>query len=354
MKLFYLSVMKARGLILIAFLAAAASVLLASAAQVGAQDYPQRIPFVIATGPTGGTYFPIGEAMAGIVSHPPGVSRCDTANVCGPAGLIASARSSDGAIQNVLDVNAHRVDSALAQSDVVADAVAGKGAFAKNPQTHIRVIAGLFPEQVHLVVRVGAHIAGVAELRGKRVSIGANGSGTIVPARDVLAAYGLPESRLKISHDPADVAAGELDKGDLDAFFFVGGAPVALVEELLQQKKAILIPIDGAARAKLLAAHHELSPSVIPAGTYSGFGALQTVSVRAVWIVNDAVPVPIVYGVTQALFNPANRDTLYGAHSSAKAISINTAAENPPAPLHPGAAQFYRAAGKLTAPKKGR
>src|SRR5580692_2932604 len=124
MKLFYLSVMKARLLILTAFFAAGALALLASAALVGAQDYPARISFVIATGPTGGTYFPVGEAIAGIVSHPPGVSRCETANVCGPAGLIASARSSDGAIQNVLDVNAHRVDSALAQSDVVADAAA--------------------------------------------------------------------------------------------------------------------------------------------------------------------------------------------------------------------------------------
>lgn len=354
MKLFYVSVMKARLLILTAFFAAAASALLASAALVGAQDYPQRISFVIATGPTGGTYFPVGEAIAGIISNPPGVSRCETANVCGPAGLIASARTSDGAIENVLDVNAHRVDSALAQSDVVVDAVTGKGAFAKNPQSHVRVIAGLFPEQVHLIARAGAHIASVADLRGKRVSIGATSSGTIVPARDVLAAYGLAESRMKISHDAADVAAGDLDKGDLDAFFFVGGAPVALVQELLQQKKAVLIAIDGAARAKLLAAHRELSASVIPAGTYDGVGALQTVSVRAVWIVNDAVPAQTVYGVTRALFNPANRNTLYGAHSSAKAISINSAANDPPAPLHPGAAQFYREAGKLTAPQKAR
>ena len=237
MKLFYLSVMKARILILIGFFAAGALALLASAALVTAQDYPPRVSFVIATGPTGGTYFPIGEAMAGVVSNPPGVSRCEAANVCGPAGLIASARSSDGAIQNVMDVNAHRVDSALAQSDVVADAVAGKGAFAGNPQTHIRTIAALFPEQVHLIVRAGAGISSVKDLRGKRVSIGATSSGTIVPARDVLEAYGLAVSRLKVSNDPADIAAARLDKGDLDAFFFVGGAPVALAQELLQQKK---------------------------------------------------------------------------------------------------------------------
>lgn len=345
MNLLYVSVMKTRVLILLSFLAFGAAALMVAPAP--AQDYPRRIPFVIATGSTGGTYFPIGEAIAGIVSNPPGVSRCEVESVCGPPGLVASARSSDGAIENVLDVNAHRVDSALAQSDVVADAVAGKGAFAKNPQTHVRVIATLFPEQIHLVARAGTHIASVKDLRGKRVSIGTANSGTIVPARAILEAYGLPLSRLKISNDPADVGATALDKGDIDAFFFVGGAPVALVQELMQQKKAVLIPIDGPARAKLLAAHHELNASTIPANTYAGVNLVQTVSVRAVWIVNDSEPDAVVYGVTRALFNPANRDALYGAHSSARSISLDSAAGKPPAPLHPGAAKFYREMGKL-------
>jgi uncharacterized protein len=339
--------MKFRVLALTALLTAAALALLGVSTLVTAQSVPKRIPFVIATGPTGGTYFPIGEAIAGIVSHPPGVSRCETAGVCGPQGLIASARSSDGAIENVLDVNADRVDSALAQSDVVADAFAGKGVFKKNPQTHIRVIAALFPEQVHLVAATHAHIASVRDLRGKRVSIGAASSGTIVPARAVLAAYHVAEWRIRLSHDPADVAASRLDKGDLDAFFFVGGAPVALVQQLVQQKKAVLIPIDGIDRKRLLAADRELSAAVIPANAYDGLGAVQTVSVRAVWIVNDSEPDAIVYGVTRALFNPVNRDTLYGAHSSAKAISLETAALDPPAPLDSGAARFYREMGKL-------
>src|SRR4029077_14956299 len=76
-----------------------------------------RMAFVIATGPTGGTYFPIGEAIAGIVSHPPGVYRCERTGVCGPPGLIASVRTSQGAAANALAVNAHTVEAALAQSD---------------------------------------------------------------------------------------------------------------------------------------------------------------------------------------------------------------------------------------------
>ena len=153
-------------------------------------SWAQRQFFIIATGPSGGTYFPIGEAIAGLVSHPPGLHRCDAPGVCGPAGLIASAQTSEGTIANVMDVNAHRVNSGLAQADVIAEAVAGTGDFKKlGPQTHVRVIADLFPEELHLVAAKSAHIASVFDLRNRRVSLGDPASGTIVTARAVLAAW---------------------------------------------------------------------------------------------------------------------------------------------------------------------
>src|SRR5205814_2867925 len=105
------------------------TVLALAVALSGKAQTVSRVPFVIATGPTGGTYFPVGEAIAGIVSHPPGVYRCEQTGVCGPPGLIASVRTSQGAAANVLAVNAHIVEAALAQSDVVAEAVAGRGIF---------------------------------------------------------------------------------------------------------------------------------------------------------------------------------------------------------------------------------
>src|SRR5512140_3031315 len=88
-----------------------------------AQTMPARISFQIVTGSTGGTYFPVGQLIAGLVSHPPGVDRCESAPVCGPSGLIVSARTSDGAVANVLSVNRGTADSGFAQGDVVADAV---------------------------------------------------------------------------------------------------------------------------------------------------------------------------------------------------------------------------------------
>lgn len=305
----------------------------------------QRISFVLLTGSTGGTYFPIGQAIAGIISHPAGLARCDAPDVCGPAGLVASVRTSEGAVANLIAVNAGRANAGLAQSDVVAEAVVGKGRFRKDgPQSHIRVVAALFPEEVHLVAAKGSHIARVADLRGKRVALGAPESGTAASARAVLSAFRV--GRLKPSDDAPDVAAQELEEGKLDAFFFVGGAPVELLRGLIAGGRAVLVPIDGAGRKRLLAEEPGLQADTIATDTYPGLAApIDTVSVRAVWIVNDAEPEGLVYAITRALFNPANRGLLLAAHPSARLIRLDGAARDLPAPLHPGALKFYRDVG---------
>src|ERR1700759_462516 len=228
-----------------------------------AADTP-RISFQIATGSTVGIYFPVGEAIAGLISHPPGVNRCEVANVCGPAGLIASARTSEGTMDNLLSVNDGNVDSGLAQSDVVAAAVKGEGPFkAKGKQSHVRVIASLFTEEVHLIAADKANIKSVADLRGKRVSFGAEGSGVGVTAREILAAYRIPESRLKlVSADlPASVAL--IKQGKLDAFFAVGGVPIGGVGDLLASHVIKLVPITGPVRDRLLKAEPALTASTI-------------------------------------------------------------------------------------------
>src|ERR1700733_4080446 len=94
-----------------------------------ADSGPTRISFQIATGSTEGVYFPVGQAIAGLVSHPLGVGRCDTATVCGPAGVILSARTSEGTTDNLRSVNQGLVDSGFADGDVIAAAVKGEGVF---------------------------------------------------------------------------------------------------------------------------------------------------------------------------------------------------------------------------------
>jgi TRAP transporter TAXI family solute receptor len=316
-----------------------------------AQTMPARISFQIVTGSTGGTYFPIGQLIAGLISHPAGVDRCDTVAVCGPSGLIISARTSDGAVSNVLVVNSASADSGFAQGDVVAEAVTGTGAFRKaGKQSNIRVIADLFPEDVHLIVARNSKIAKVADLRGKRVSLGIDSSGTSVTVRAILAAYDLPLSRMKVRRDNADTDAQLMQKGQLDAFFFVGGRPVALIDDLISRRVARLVPIDGAGRERLVKLASGLSAATIPSGTYHGSPAVETVSVRALWIVNAHEPDDLVYGIARALFSPGNRAALDAENDSSAMIHLDTAVVDLPAPLHPGAERFFREAGRWPRP----
>ncbi len=316
---------------------AAFAALFLSAATVAA-DTP-RISFQIVTGATTGTFFPVGEAIAGLISHPPGVNRCEKANVCGPAGLIVSARTSDGTMSNLLSVNDGGVESGLAQSDVIAAAVKGTGPFkSRGKLTHLRVIASLFSEEVHLVVSEKARIGKMSDLRGKRVSLGLAGSGVGFTAREILAAYRIPEARLKQVSLDTPGAIALMRQGKLDAFFAVGGVPIAGVSDLLSDHTAKLLPITGPARERLTKREPSLEIATI---TYPGQEPVPTVSTRAFWIVRDTVPDNLVYGITRALFNPANRDALSASHPSARQIGLNTAALMPPAALHPGAARFY-------------
>jgi TRAP transporter TAXI family solute receptor len=306
--------------------------------------WAQRISFAIATGPSSGTYFPVGEAIAGLISHPPGSDRCGNASVCGPEGLIATAQTSAGSAANVMAVNSGRVDSALAQSDVVAEAVNGTGQFRGRKQTHIRIIASLFPEDIHLVVRRKSRITSVEGLRGKRVSIGPADSGTALTARAVLAAY--RPRNVRVSIDSADSAAQKLEAGKIDAFFFVGGPPIPLVQALISSGTAALVPIDGAPRERLIARGEGLTADTISASVYGNGEAVPTLAEQSLWIVNDSEPADIVYALARALFAPSNRARLREGPHNLRLISLSQATKDLPAPLHPGAARFFRDEGQ--------
>lgn len=309
---------------------------------------PQRIAFQIATGSVSGKYFPMGEMLAGLLSHPPRVARCDTADVCGPPGVIVSTRASEGSTTNVLAVNRHSVDSALAQADVVALALAGKGQFkATGPARNVRVIANLYPEDVHLVVSTKSRIASVADLRGKRVSLSTKGSGTIATAQAILAAYRIPEKSIKPNYASIDKAAELLQAGRLDALFFVGGTPVHLIDQLVKNKSARLVAIDGEGRKRLLATHSFFSADKIPWHAYSGAPAVETVSVGALWIVNASEPDDVIYAMVKALYNRTNRGTLDRFNNDDRFVQLDNAAQGTVAPLHPGALRYYKEVGVL-------
>ena len=311
---------------------------------LGAADTaPDRIFFQIATGQTGGAYFPVGEAMAGLISHPAGVDRCNKPGVCGPSGLIITARTSPGTLENLTAVNNGTAESGLARSDVIAAAVKGEDQFRRSGKAvHIRVIASLFSEDVHLIVAARSKIKNVGDLKGKRVGMGSAGSGLNLTVREVLSAYRVSEASVRPVNASLLDAAALMRAGKLDAIFAVSGIPLEQVTNLVASGQVRLVPIDGPGRDRLLKQAPALAKASIPANVYPGQPAVETVSARALWIVRDSVPEALVYGITKALFNPANREGLADSHPSAREIGLSTAAQKLPAPLHPGALRYYR------------
>jgi hypothetical protein len=263
--------------------------------------------------------------------------------------VILSARTSQGAADNLRSVNQGLVDSGLAQGDVVAAAVAGRDVFRRSGRAlHLRVIASLFSEQAHLVVAEGSKIGKVADLRGKRLALGNEGSGAAITGREILAAWNLT-GRVRLVAEDGASAAQLLQSGKIDAFFTVAGVPLDAVKDLIARHQARLVPIDGEGRDRLIKMVPQLAPAVIAANAYPGTPATETVSTRAFWVARDSAPDSLIYGVTRALFNAANQGALAASHPSARDITLHNAPLTPPAILHPGAARFYREAGVIPA-----
>jgi len=312
---------------------------------------PDRVYFQISTASVSASDFSVGELLAGILSHPPGISRCEPQYLCGPAGLIVSTRAADGAAASIIAVNSGATNSGLAQADVVAQAVTGQGPFAATGSAQqLRVIANLFSQSVHLIAATTSGIANVGDLRGKRVSLSPENSGSIVAARAVLQAYGVPEWRLSRNYDSPDIAADLLRRGELDAMFFVGGEPVDLVTRLVTEGVAVLIPLEGEGRERMIAAHPYLRVSVIAQGTYPGLPTIETLGVGTLWVTNASAPDRLVYGMVRAIYNPENRAAIERVTTGSDFLELDTAMTGATAPFHPGALQYYAEAGVFPAP----
>ena len=209
---------------------------------LGAVESSMRF-FRIGTGSTAGTYYPVGGVIAAAISNPPGSHPCDEGGACGVPGLIAVAQSTDGSVDNVRMIASGALESALCQADVAYWAYRGEEIFAeKGPVEELRVIASLYAETLHLVVRRGAGIRSLKDLAGKRVSLDRPASGTRVDANLLLEAYGVsPESFEDLPLTTGQAAQAVRD-GTLDAFFLVAGAPVTAIAELAWEQRIDLLP----------------------------------------------------------------------------------------------------------------
>jgi TRAP transporter TAXI family solute receptor len=309
--------------------------------------------FRIGTGPTGASYFPVGAMLASIISNPPGSRDCAAGGSCGVPGLIAVSQTSQGSVDNLEAMAAGQLDSGLSQADVAFWAYGGSGPFqSRTPMKSLRVIASLYLESLQLVVRRDAGIRTVPQLRGKRVSLGAQGSGTLITARQVLAAYKLGEKLVKPSYLSAAAAADLIRGGQLDAFFQVAGAPVPAIADLALTVPIDMLPFDDDVAAGLRAAYPFFAIDLITASTYLGIADTVTLGIAALWLTTDAADEELIYGITKALWHPSTRSVL-DQTPIGRQIRFDTATANLPLPLHPGAARYYdEVEQKLEAQKK--
>lgn len=307
---------------------------LALVAAAGAAHAQQQF-FRIGTGGTAGTYYPVGGMIANAVSQ--------------PGKIAASAQASNGSVANVTGVAGGALESGFSQADVATWAYKGTGLYDGKPNVPgLRLIANLYPESVHVVVKKGSGIKSVADLRGKRVALDEPGSGTLVNARAILAAYGLKESDIKPEYIKPNQAGDKMKDGALDAFFFTGGAPAGAIAELASAGTGIdLLPIDGKEADALRASSPFFAPDTIAAETYKGVGAVKTLAVGAQWVTSDKVDANLVYEVTKALFSEATQKQLAAGHAKGKFITRENAVQGAGIPFHAGAEKFYKEVGLL-------
>ena len=308
---------------------------LATAVALAATGAQAQQFFRIGTGGTAGTYYPVGGMIANAVSQ--------------PGKIVVTAQASNGSVANVNGIAGGAMESGFSQSDVATWAQKGTGIYEGKPNVPgLRLIANLYPESVHVVVKKGSGIKSVADLKGKRVALDEPGSGTLVNARAILLAYGIKETDIKPEYIKPNQAGDKMKDGSLDAFFFTGGAPAGAIAELASAGGGIeLLPIDGAQADALRKSSPFFSPDSIAAETYKGVGTVQTLAVGAQWVTIDKADATVVYEITKALFGTAAQQQLAAGHAKGKFITKENAVKSAGIPFHPGAEKFYREAGLM-------
>jgi TRAP transporter TAXI family solute receptor len=301
--------------------------------------------FRIGTGGAGGTYFPIGGLIANAISSPPGARSCEKGGTCGVPGLIAIAVSTNASVANVNAIHAGQLDAGLAGAQSVTQGYEGTGKFAGNKKDNIRIIANLYPEDMHLVLPKGTKLSSLKDLNGKRVGVAAAGSGTQVSVRMILKHYGIKakEQELGLSQSTQRLADGQLD-----AFFYAGGTPFASLIQLGSTKGFELYRFSAAERKAI----NEIIPyyvdSLIPAGTYENITIdTPTVAVNGQLITSKDQPEELIYAITKALWSKKTRGLLDKGHAKGKAIRLETALKGVLIPIHPGAERFYKEVGMI-------
>jgi len=307
--------------------------------------------FRIGTGGAGGTYFPIGGIIANAISNPPGSRACDEGGNCGVPGLVAMAQSTNASAHNVNAIQAGQMEAGLSGAATLHFAYKGINKFEGNAKPDLRVIANLYPEDLHLVLPKGGSLGGVADLEGKRVGIAQAGSGTQIAVELILGDHGVNRDNIEEAELNNSQSAERIADGQLDAYFYAAGTPVAAMIQLDNTKGMELYSFTDEEVAMANKSVPYYIPSTIPAGTYAGVDYdVNTVAVSGILVTNANQDEELIYEITKALWSDTARKLLDNGHAKGKVITLETALDGVSGigvPLHPGAERFYKEKGMM-------
>jgi uncharacterized protein len=287
----------------------------------------------ILTGGTSGVYYPIGVGLSQLYSN-------------GIEGSKTSVQATKASVENLNLLQSGRGELALALGDSVADAWNGvEDAGFKTPLKKLRAIAGTYPNYIQIVASKESGINTLADLKGKRISVGAPKSGTELNARAIFAAAGLSyEDMGKVEFLPYAESVELIKNRQLDATLQSSGLGMAAIRDLAATLPITFVAIPADITAKIDNAAYQAAS--IPAGTYDGQDTdVPTVAINNILVSHDGVSEEVAYQMTKLMFD--NLERLGNAHSAAKDIKLEGAAKDLPIPLHPGAERFYKEVGAL-------
>jgi TRAP transporter TAXI family solute receptor len=304
------------------------------AALVASTVAAQSTQFInVLTGGQSGVYYPVGVALSQIYAK-------DIPNVR------STAQVTRASAENLNLLQSGRGEVAFTLADALSDAWKGnEEAGFKQKLDRLRGISGLYNNYIQIVANADSGIRTLADLKGKRVTVGAARSGTELNAREILKAAGLSYSDLgKVEYLPFGESVELMKNRQLDATLQSAGLGVASIRDLATAIKIVVIPVPLEVVAKV--GDPAYQPAVIPANTYTGQTTdIPTAAIPNFLVTHSGVPEDLVYRMTKAMYD--NLDTLYAAHNAARAIKRENALKGMPVPLHPGAERYYREVGLI-------
>ena len=281
----------------------------------------------IGTGGTAGTYYPIGGAMAEILNKEiPGMS--------------ASAQSTGASVANVNMLGDGTIDLATVQNDIAYYAAHGTEMFVDKKVDGLKGVASLYPETCQFVTLKSSGIKSLSELKGKRIAVGAVGSGVEANVRQILAVYGISYDDIDAQYLSFAEGASALKDGNVDVAVLTAGYPTASVQDIAAQNLVRLLPVEDKIADDLIAQYPFYTKTVIPGGTYAGFDeAVPSVSVMAMLVAGPTVNEELGYIVTKAIFS--HLDRLQAAHAVGKQITRDSVKAGMSLPMNEGAEKYF-------------